>query len=49
MTEPQTTLPYIHCPHCGVLIIGVVKSDKSSDKVMDIMGAPMPHRSSDLE
>ena len=33
--EPSTTLPYIHCPHCGMLIIGVVKIDNTSDKVLD--------------
>jgi hypothetical protein len=37
MTEPQTTLPYIHCPHCGMLIIGVVKSDKSSEVLDDFV------------
>ena len=36
--EPSTTLPYIHCPHCGMLIIGVVKSDKCSDKVLEDFG-----------
>jgi hypothetical protein len=33
--KPATTLPYIHCPHCGNLIIGVVKSDTTSAEVLD--------------
>jgi hypothetical protein len=37
LEEPSTTLPYIHCSHCGMLIIGVVKSD-SMEKMREVLG-----------